>query len=68
MSTIKEVIDMTVLKCAVCGSEVSAENAQRQEYQEEQSYEKYYFCSAECRIEFLSDPNKYTGQSGEHLA
>jgi YHS domain-containing protein len=62
------VIDIRVLKCAVCGSEVSAENAQKQEYQEEQSYEKYYFCSPECRIEFLSDPNKYTGQSGEHLA
>jgi YHS domain-containing protein len=63
----KEVIEMTVLKCAVCGNEVSSKNAEKQDYQEERSYEKYYFCCVECRMEFLGDPNKYSGQSGKHV-
>jgi YHS domain-containing protein len=55
------------LLCAVCGSPVSEEKATKQEYQEERSYEKYYFCSGECRIEFIKDPHKYAGESGKHL-
>ncbi len=65
---IEEVINMPMIKCAVCGTEVSAEKAQKQEYKEESSYEKYYFCCAECRMEFLNDPDKYLGQSGRHIA
>src|SRR6201987_5119838 len=55
------------LICAVCGGPVSEEKATKQEYQEEGSYEKYYFCCDECRIEFIKDPNKYIGESGKHL-
>jgi hypothetical protein len=36
---------MEIVLCTVCGNEVPKDQAQRQEYQEEKSYEKYYFCS-----------------------
>jgi YHS domain-containing protein len=63
-----EVMVMETLMCAVCGNEIPKDEAHRQEYQEEKSYEKYYFCCGGCRMEFLNDPDKYTGQSGRHLA
>lgn len=64
----REVVAMEILVCAVCGNEVPEDEAHRQEYQEEKSYEKYYFCCGGCRMEFLNDPDKYTGQSGKHIA
>jgi YHS domain-containing protein len=61
-------IVMERLICAVCGNEVPEDEAHRQAYQEQESYEKYYFCCGGCRMEFINDPDKYTGQSGKHLA
>jgi YHS domain-containing protein len=61
------VIVMETLMCTVCGNEIPKDEAHRQEYREEKSYEKYYFCCGGCRMEFLNDPDKYTGQSGRHL-
>lgn len=59
---------MRKLQCAVCGTDVPEKTAARQEYKEEQSLEKYYFCCDEHRMEFIKDPNSYTGQSGRHVA
>jgi YHS domain-containing protein len=61
--------DIETLMCARCGSLVSEEDATKQEYKEEEGqYEKYYFCSDECRIEFIKEPHKYTGRSGKHIS
>ena len=56
------------IKCSVCGEKVSEEVAVRQEYREEQSDEKYYFCSEKHRIEFITDPMTYKGLSGKHVS
>jgi YHS domain-containing protein len=56
------------IKCSVCGEQVSEEVAVRQEYREEQSDEKYYFCSEKHRIEFITDPMTYKGLSGKHVS
>jgi len=56
------------IKCSVCGEKVSEEVAVRQEYREEQSDEKYYFCSEKHRIEFITDPMSYKGLSGKHVS
>ena len=55
------------IKCSVCGEKVSEEVAVRQEYREEQSDEKYYFCSEKHRMEFITDPMTYKGLSGKHV-
>ena len=56
------------IKCSVCGEKVSEEVAVKQEYREEQSDEKYYFCSEKHRIEFITDPMTYKGLSGKHVS
>ena len=64
----KEGIDTGAIKCAVCGQKVSEEVAVRQEYHEEESHEKYYFCSEKHRMEFITDPSTYKGMSGKHIS
>ena len=59
---------MATINCPVCGKNVPEQEAVKQEYREEQSLEKYYFCSQECRMEFINNPGKYKGQSGRHVA
>lgn len=56
------------VKCSVCGEKVSEEVAVQQEYREEQSDEKYYFCCEKHRIEFIADPMTYKGLSGKHVS
>ncbi|MCL4244720.1 MAG: hypothetical protein KJ002_06275, partial [Candidatus Dadabacteria bacterium] len=56
------------IKCSVCGEKVSEEVAVKQEYREEQSAEKYYFCCERHRMEFIADPMTYKGLSGKHVS
>lgn len=64
----KDGFDVDAIKCAVCGHKVSEEVAVKQEYNEEDSNEKYFFCTEKHRMEFISDPTTYKGLSGKHLS
>ncbi len=51
-------------RCTVCQNHVSEQNVVIQEH----DGEEYYFCSDECRIEFIKEPHKYIGRSGKHIS
>jgi len=48
--------DANVLKDPVCGMSVTAETPHRFEHMGQ----RYYFCSAKCRAQFVAEPHKYT--------